>query len=363
MVELEAGRDSRSPFQTLEPARDVSLAELCTMQVGGRADYFVEAKSEHAVALALRWAGEQGLRARVLGGGSNVVVSDQGVRGLVLAIRTRGVESRELGQGEVLLSASAGEPWDEFVSAAVERDLQGLECLSGIPGLVGATPIQNVGAYGQEVAETIERVRVLDRQTLAACEFDAADCGFAYRDSRFKSEQPERYVVLSVSYRLRRAAPPALRYPELERHVAERGISRPSLREVRESVLAVRAKKSMLLDPPTENSRSCGSFFVNPIVSTELASEVRARAGNASVPSWAQEGGRVKLAAAWLIEQAGFVKGERRGSVGLSSKHALCIVCHDGATADAVLSFSALIRERVLQRFGVELTPEPNIWT
>ncbi len=347
---------------TLEPARDVPLAPLCTMQVGGSADRFVEATSADGLLAALTRANEQRWPVRLLGGGSNIVVSDSGVRGLVVAVRTRGVAIEELAGDGVSITAAAGEPWDDFVARTVALNLQGLECLSGIPGLVGATPIQNVGAYGQEVAETIGCVRVLDRKSLSVSELEASECGFAYRDSRFKSHEPERFAVLSVNYRLRRGVPPAVRYPELERHLAGRGIDQPSLSEVRESVLALRRGKSMVLDATDPNGRSCGSFFTNPIVPVELAASVMVRAGTASVPQWSQSDGRVKLAAAWLIEQSGFVKGTRRGAVGLSSKHALSIVCHDGASAGAVLGFAAEIVSAVRERFGVELTPEPNIW-
>jgi UDP-N-acetylmuramate dehydrogenase len=287
-----------------------------------------------------------------------VVVPDEGFDGLVLCMRARGTTFRRDGS-HIVLEARAGEPWDELVLESVRRNCQGLECLSGIPGLAGATPIQNVGAYGQEVAETIRSVRVLDRETLAISSLPAERLGFAYRDSVFKSSEPERHVVLGVTFRLSPGAPPAVRYAELERRLAELApeATQHSLLTVRSTVLELRARKSMVLDPTDENGRSCGSFFVNPVVSAEQANALELAAPG--MPRFPQPDGRVKLAAGWLIERAGFTKGTRRGPVGLSTKHALAIVCHEGATAALVSAFAAEIRAGVRARFGVELTPEP----
>jgi UDP-N-acetylmuramate dehydrogenase len=344
----------------LTPREAVPLAPLTTMGIGGPARFVVDAHEDADVELGLRWARERGVPVRVLGGGSNVVVPDSGFDGLVLRILTRGRRFTPLGP-DFRLEAQAGEAWDALVEETVRRGCQGLECLSGIPGLVGATPIQNVGAYGQEVAETIESVVVLDRETLARRVLAADECRFAYRDSFFKSEAPERYVVLSVVFRLRHGAPPAVRYAELERRLAEDGLEpgAATLEQVRRTVLDLRRKKSMLLDPADENGRSCGSFFVNPVVTPEQAAAVERGCGDPRMPRYPQADGRVKLAAGWLIERAGFQKGERRGAVGLSSKHALAIVCHDGARASDVLALAREIQERVAERLGVELTPEP----
>ncbi len=266
------------------------------------------------------------------------------------------------GRDAVELHAAAGEPWDDVVGLATARGWAGVECLSGVPGRVGATPIQNVGAYGQDVAETIVAVRALDRRTLRSVTLAASECGFAYRDSRFKSGEPDRYVVTGVTYRLTNGGAPRLRYPELVRHVEARGLPRPTPAEVRESVLEVRRNKSMLLDPTDENGRSCGSFFVNPIVDASVAAEVERRAGDASMPRYAERDGRVKLAAAWLIERAGFSRGERLGPVGLSTRHTLALVAHDGARASDVATLARRIRSRVAERFGVRLVPEPVFW-
>ena len=347
---------------TFVPDELVPLAPLTTMGVGGAARFFREVHDEATLREALAWADEHGAALRLLGGGSNVVVGDAGFDGLVLRLVSRGVRFEPFDADRVDVTASAGEPWDEFVAACVERDLQGLECLSGIPGHVGATPIQNVGAYGQDVAQTITRVRVLDRETKDARVLTNAECRFAYRDSALKSETPDRYVVLDVTFRLRRGAPPAVRYAELTRHLEANAGTTPTLASVREAVLGLRRKKSMLLDPADENVRSCGSFFTNPIVAAAVAKQVARRAGDELMPSYPESDGRVKLAAAWLIEHSGFKKGIRSGPVGLSSRHALAIVSHEGARATDVLDFAKHIQLMVRARFGVQLTPEPSLW-
>ncbi len=226
------------------------------------------------------------------------------------------------------------------------------------PGRVGATPIQNVGAYGQEVAETISRVRCFDRKTDSVVEIPAAECGFRYRDSRFKSEEPGRFLVLGVSYRLTRGGAPNVRYPELARRLGER----PTLAETRDTVLAVRREKSMVLSVGDENARSCGSFFVNPVVDAARVAEIEAAAASGEMPRYPQPDGRVKLPAAWLIERAGFAKGTREGAVGLSTKHTLAVVAHGGARAGDVVAFARRVRRTVEQRFGVRLVPEPSFW-
>jgi UDP-N-acetylmuramate dehydrogenase len=342
-----------------EPDQAVPLAELTTLGVGGAAEHFVRATDEPSLVAALVWAKRRGVPVRVLGGGSNVVIPDAGVAGLVIRVENRGLSFAETGSGRI--EVAAGEPWDEVVAATVRRGLQGLECLSGIPGLAGATPIQNVGAYGQDVSETIVKVRALDRTTLTVTELTASECAFAYRDSRFKSAEPDRFVVLGVTFALRPGAAPALRYAELTRHFAERGESAPSLAAVRDATIALRRAKSMVYDRADPNHRSCGSFFTNPVVAAEHADRVE-RAVAASMPRYPQPDGRVKLAAGWLIERAGFEKGFRRGPVGLSTRHALAIVCHDGASAADVHRLADEIRAGVRARFGVELVPEPALW-
>jgi UDP-N-acetylmuramate dehydrogenase len=339
----------------------VALGPLTSLGVGGAARWFVSASDEPTVQAALAWAREHQTELRVLGGGSNLVVGDEGVYAVVVRIALRGIQTREAG-GAVELTAAAGEPWDGVVRTAVERGWAGLECLSGIPGLVGATPIQNVGAYGQEVSDTITAVRALDTKSGEIVTVPAGECGFAYRDSVFKSGQPGRWVVLAVTYRLRPGGAPTTAYADVQRQLAARGGS-PTLTDVRETVLAIRRSKSMVLDNPGDpNRRSCGSFFLNPILRAADADGVTARAGDPAMPRWPQPDGRVKLSAAWLIERAGFTRGARAGAVGLSTQHTLAIVAHEGARARDVLAFARRVQDAVAARFGVTLTPEPVVW-
>src|SRR5512134_1133766 len=342
----------------LTPLEHVPLAPHCTLHVGGSARYFLEARDEATVLEAADWAAARGLPIRVLGGGSNLVIADEGVDGLVLRIALRGVTAREI-PGAVEVTAAAGEPWDDLVRHTVERGWAGLECLSGIPGLVGATPIQNVGAYGQEVSDTLASVRALDREARRVVTLAPADCGFGYRDSLFKSRSPGRYVVLAVSYRLVPGGAPNLGYADIAREI---GPAAPTLPAVRETVLRVRRSKSMVLEPGDPNARSCGSFFLNPIVDAATLAAVDARAAGLSMPRWPQPDGRVKLSAAWLIERAGFARGQAEGPVGLSTRHTLAIVCHDGARARDVAAFARRVRAGVEERFGVSLHPEPVFW-
>ena len=339
----------------------VALAPYTTLGVGGPARWFVEATDEATLREALAWSRARSVALRMLGGGSNVVVADAGIEALVVRVGLRGVTTREAGR-VVDITAAAGEPWDDLVALAVARGWAGLECLSGIPGLVGATPLQNVGAYGQEVSDTGVAVRALDTTTGDAVTLSPAECGFAYRDSAFKSREPGRYVVLAVTYRLQPGAAPTLGYADVERAVAARGLTAPTLADVRASVLAIRRTKSMVLDPGDPNRRSCGSFFTNPIVAAADADQVAQRAGEATMPRWPQADGGVKLSAAWLIERAGFRRGQREGAVGLSTAHALAIVAHDGARAADVLGFARRLQASVAERFGVRLALEPAVW-
>jgi UDP-N-acetylmuramate dehydrogenase len=340
---------------------NVRLAEHCTLGVGGPARFFVEARDEGAVLEAHAWARARSVPIRVLGGGSNLVIADEGIDGLVVKIALRGVDTREA-HGVVELTAAAGEPWDELVRLCVERGWAGFECLSGIPGLVGATPMQNVGAYGQEVSETVILVRALDTCSGRIMTFENRECRFAYRDSLFRSDEPGRYVILSVAYRLRPRGAATIRYADVEKDLAARGIAKPALADVRASVIAIRRSKSMVLDPRDANRRSCGSFFTNPIIPDADLAAVESRAGDRAMPRWPLPGGQIKLSAAWLIERAGYTRGRAEGPVGLSTKHALAIVAHDGARAGDVVAFARRIQTAVVERFGVRLAPEPVFW-
>jgi UDP-N-acetylmuramate dehydrogenase len=334
------------------------LATLTTLGVGGAPDDFIRAQSEDQVLEAAHAVHSAGHRLYALGGGSNLVVSDKGVDGTVLKIDIKGISTQTLGE-ERLVTVGAGENWHDFAEAMTAEGLSGLECLGGIPGSVGATPVQNVGAYGQEVSQTIESVRVLDRASLQVRTFDSSACKFGYRSSYFKTTGKDGYIVLSVTYRLRKGGSPALRYGELTRRFE--GTQEPNLREVFDAVVQLRRDKSMVYDPADENGRSCGSFFVNAQVPPETAEAVAQKVGHPP-PTYEGEGGLVKLPSAWLIEQAGIKKGFRLGRAGLSTKHTLAIVAHPGATATEVIRAAVHVRDTVRSAFGVDLSPEPNFW-
>ena len=338
--------------------RDVPLAPLTTLGLGGPAELFLKAREEAQILEGIRWARDSGIAVSVLGGGSNLIVPDEGVRGLVIHIATRGIQSEGARR-----RVAAGENWDRFVARCVSERLAGIECLAGIPGQVGATPIQNVGAYGQDVSETIVEVGVLDLATLERTTRSPEECEFGYRDSAFKRE-PTRYLVLDVTFELTPNGMPAVRYAELKKNVT----SAATLAEVRETVISLRKRKSMVLHPADPNRRSAGSFFTNPIVDPEKADALAAQAvaeglvyAAEEVPRW-PAGDRVKLAAGWLIERAGFAKGTRHGNVGLSTKHALALVHHGDGTTAELLAFADEIRAGVKERFSVDLEREPRIF-
>ena len=351
---------TRKPF---DPLCDSDLSGWTTFGLGGPAKYFAPIFDEQDVLDAVSFARARAIQLAPLGSGSNLVVADEGFPGLVILMgNLRGVSRREE-TDRVELTVAAGEPWDALVARTVDEGLAGFECLSGIPGLAGATPIQNVGAYGQEVGETITRVRTVDRVTGEVRERSNAECRFRYRHSIFKDPEGANEIVTSVTFSLVRGGPPSIRYPELAKALGNGGRAH-SLASVRDTVLRLRRSKSMVIDPADENRRSAGSFFTNPIVTNEQADDVARRAASlglvtdAPMPRFPHED-RTKLAAGWLIERAGFAKGLRRGPVGISSRHALALVHHGGgATRDLV----ALAREIVLgvqDRFGVRLHPEP----
>jgi UDP-N-acetylmuramate dehydrogenase len=332
---------------------NIALAPLTTLGIGGPARYFVEARSADDVCDALAFAREQELETFVLGGGSNLVVADEGFDGVVIKIAISGIEERD-GAFEI----GAGEDWDGFVRRAVELDYAGIECLSGIPGRVGGTPVQNVGAYGQEVSETIAEVEALDAISGDVTTFSNRDCGFAYRTSRFNTTERDRWIILRVSFALKSGGAPKIAYADLQR-VFPNGT--PSLAEVRETIIRIRSGKGMVLDPNDPDSRSAGSFFKNPIVNAEQYEYIRQRAGERGVmiPSYPALESHKKIPAAWLIEQAGFGRGFAKGRIGVSSKHTLALVNRGGATARELIALKNEIQNAVREQFGIELKPEP----
>ncbi|MCS6856890.1 MAG: UDP-N-acetylmuramate dehydrogenase [Sandaracinaceae bacterium] len=338
---------------------DRPLAPLTTLELGGPARFFAEVRSTEELLEAIEWAESQSLPLCVLGGGSNVVVADHGFPGLMVRMGIRGIESEENKEGRIELRVGAGEPWDGLVQWAVERDLQGIECLSGIPGSVGAAPVQNIGAYGQELAETIEWVEAFDRKLRRFTRLGRKECAFAYRNSRFKREEG-RFIITRLCLALRPRALPRIDHAELAQALSF--FPSLTLSAVRETVLALRRKKSMVLDPANPNRRSVGSFFLNPILPLPDAMRLMSQAiergvvsSFSEIPHWPAGEGQVKLSAAWLIEQSGFSKGFRRGAVGISSAHALALVHHGGGTSSELLNLAADIQRAVKNRFGVEL--------
>lgn len=342
--------------RTFEPAQGVPLARLSTLGVGGEARWFARAADEQDVERAHRWCAERGLTLVVLGGGSNIVVADEGIDGLVLQIGLEGL-TFERRSGETFVGAGAGEGWDTLVGACVARGLAGLECLSGIPGSVGGTPIQNVGAYGQEVRDTIETVTAFDRQRNDMRMLSAAECRFAYRTSRFKTEDAGRFVVCGVTFRLR-PGPPTVTYPEVRAHIERSRTSTPTVADIRAAVLSVRRLKGMVIDTSDPDTRSVGSFFMNPLLTEDHRERIASAAGE-RVPGYAAADGQVKVPAAWLIERAGFHKGQVDGAVGISSKHTLALINRGGATARDVLRLATSIKRGVADHFDVLLRPEP----
>ena len=340
---------------------NVALAPLTTFKIGGPARYFAEARSIGEVQEAVALARARALPLFVLGGGSNLVVADAGWPGLVLKVAISGIERTASGEdGKALFEVGAGESWDRFVSYAVMAQCAGVECLSGIPGSVGGTPVQNVGAYGQEVSETIESVQALDLKDGQVRELCAEACGFSYRTSIFNTTEQGRFIILRVTYALTPGREPRINYADLKRHFEGRETA-PNLAEVREAVRHIRARKGMLIVAGDEDCLSAGSFFKNPVLSEAEHEELKKRASarGLNVPSYPALEMRQKVSAAWLAEHSGFARGYGFGRVGISRKHALAIVNRGGATASEVIGLKEQIQRRVEEIWAVRLEPEP----
>jgi UDP-N-acetylmuramate dehydrogenase len=339
------------------------LRDHTSLRLGGPAGRWIEAATEDDLVAAVTEADAAGEPVLVLGGGSNLVVSDDGFPGTVVRVATRGITADVDTSGDpscsgATVTVAAGEPWDGLVAEAVERGWLGIEALSGIPGSVGATPIQNVGAYGQEVSQTIARVRVWDRVLRGVRTFAASECQFGYRSSRFKAD-PGRHVVLDVTFQFRQGTLGApVGYAELARALGAGEGQRAPLGDVRAAVLGLRRGKGMVLDPADHDTWSAGSFFTNPFLTSEQAAALPEGA-----PRWEQPDGTWKSSAAWLIEHAGFGKGwtsEAAGErVGLSTKHTLALTNRGGATTDELLTLAREVRDGVRDTFGVTLVNEP----
>jgi UDP-N-acetylmuramate dehydrogenase len=338
---------------------NVSLAPLTTLKVGGPARYFIEATTIAEVSQAVEFSQSRSLPLFVLGGGSNLVIADAGWPGLVLKIGITGINHRH-GHDEVVFEAGAGEDWDKFVGLVVAHNIAGLECLSGIPGSVGGTPVQNVGAYGKEVANAIESVLALDLRDGQLHELCNQACGFSYRTSIFNTTERGRYIIVQVNYTLKHGGEAYIAYADLKKYFA--GWSeKPTLANVRDAVRKIRAGKGMLIAAGDDDCRSAGSFFKNPILSAEQYQALTALAGakNLQIPSYPALDAQKKVSAAWLVEHSGFSRGYGNGSVGISRKHALAIVNRGNATAADVLALKEDIQQRVEEIWGIVLEPEP----
>jgi len=341
---------------------NIPLAPLTTIKIGGPAKYFVDARDIGEVQAAIAFANSRDLPLVVLGGGSNLVVADAGWPGLVLKISLLGIDqqARHDDDGKVLFDTGAGESWDKFVSRAVMARCAGVECLSGIPGSVGGTPVQNVGAYGQEVSETIASVLVLDLKDGQVRELCREACEFGYRTSIFNTTERGRFIVLRVTYALTPDGKPHISYSDLKRHFEGRETT-PDLAETREAVRHIRALKGMLIVPGDPDCQSAGSFFKNPVLSEEEHDDLKRRAASRrlTVPSYPALETRKKVSAAWLVEHSGFAKGFASARVGISTRHALAIVNRGGATAADVVALKEQIQQRVQEIWGILLEPEP----
>lgn len=356
-----------------------SLSPLTTIGLGGPAKYVIECSTNNDITEAINFSRENNLKFYVLAGGSNVVFPDKGFDGVIILLRS--VENSPLEKGvvqmksapgvvkedsnSITLKISAGENWDSFVKYSVENGYSGIECLSGIPGSVGATPVQNVGAYGQEIKDVFVSLNAIDVNTLEEKTFTKEECKFDYRQSRFKKEDKGKYIITEVTLKLSKTEPPKIKYPELQKYISEntKYDSTDSLKEklkiIRDSVIAIRKKKSMVIDANDKNTKSCGSFFMNPVLDKALYEAFLETANGLNPPSY-KSGDNYKIPAAWLIENSGFYKGYAYQGVGISENHTLALVNYNG-TSKELLEFSNLIRGKVFEKFGLKLTPEPEI--
>ena len=346
----------------MQVQENIPLAPLTTFRIGGPARFFVEAKTIADVKESVRFARTRDVPLFVLGSGSNLVVADSGWPGLVLKIAVSGIEQCAGAEedGKVLFEVGAGESWDRLVSHAVMAHCAGVECLSGIPGSVGGTPVQNVGAYGQEVSDTIESVEVFDLKDNQVRELCNEACGFSYRSSIFNTTERGRFIILRVTYALAPGGEPHLEYADLVRHFEGRETV-PNLAETREAVRHIRARKGMLIVEGDPDCRSAGSFFKNPVLSEEQHEELKKRAAarKLAIPSYPALEKSQKVSAAWLVEHSGFARGYGFGQAGISSKHALAIVNRGAATAAEILGLKDQIQQRVDEIWGVRLEAEP----
>jgi UDP-N-acetylmuramate dehydrogenase len=342
-------------------SENISLSKFTSIKLGGKAKFFCECKTEKDLIECLDYAKTNNLKIQILGGGSNTIFSDEGFDGLVIKIELKDISIHNDFKDNIIIKASAGEEWDNFVKYCIENKFTGVECLSGIPGSVGASPIQNVGAYGQEVKDTIIFVKAIDRETYKPTMFANEDCLFGYRTSRFKTIDKEKYIVTEVLFKLRKDGKPEIKYPELEKYLISKNNVNFSLEDVRNAIIELRKKKAMVIDENEPDSVSCGSFFVNPVLPEKDFENMSIKIGmdKSDIPHYIIEGS-VKLSAAWLIEKSGFKKGYTKNGVGISSKHSLALV-NKGGTAKDLLNLAEEVQTKVFDKYGIVLIKEPVI--
>lgn len=342
----------------IKKRENILLSDYTTIKLGGKAKYFIKCDSEEEIIEAVRFANEENMKIQVLGGGSNIIFSDDGFNGIVLKVEIKGITIQDGDKEKIILKTGAGENWDEFVKFCVEKNYTGIECLAGIPGSIGATPIQNVGAYGQEVKDTIQSVKVIDKKTFETKIFSNKDCRFGYRESRYKNIDKDKYIITEISFELIKNGIPEIKYPELQNYIEEKYDKKTfTVKDVYESVLELRKKKSMVLDEKDPNTISCGSFFVNPIITIERLENLKIQ--NSSIPFYQTENG-IKVSAAWLIENAGFPKGYIKNGAGISENHSLALINRGGTTTD-LLKLANEIKDKVFEKFKIKLESEPEI--
>lgn len=348
--------------------KNIPLSEYTTIGLGGNAEYFFLCESEESLLNVLKYGKENNLKIQIISGGSNIIFPDKGYNGIVIKINIKGIK-KEIIEDDVILKTGAGENWDEFVLYSINNELSGAECLSGIPGSAGATPVQNVGAYGQEVKDLIESVRVIDRLTFEFKNISGEECGFDYRNSRFKdiNRDKDRYIITEVTFRFNKYTEPEIKYPELKKLIESGGdyfnlkTKKDKLIKIRDSVLELRRKKSMIADLSDPNSKSCGSFFTNPVLSEDGFKIFQSQTKRMKLTApYYTSSLNYKIPAAWLVEQSGFKKGYSADGAGISEHHSLAIINRGGKTSD-VLHLAGEIQKAVFDKFGIQLETEPEI--
>lgn len=347
---------------------NILLSAHTTIKLGGPAKYFIECDTEGSIKEALEFAKEKNCKVQTLSGGSNIIFADHGFDGVILKINIKGVTVKK-DKDNFFVCSGAGENWDEFVKYCIENEITGAECLSGIPGSVGATPVQNVGAYGQEVSGIIYSLKAIERESLETRIFRNEDCRFAYRESIFKSAYKDKFIITEVVFKMKKKSESEIKYPELKKYIDSQkeysglNAGKEKLNFIRNAVLSLRKKKSMVIDNDDPNTISCGSFFTNPVMSVSEFEKFKIKTDsiNLLTPYYINsDKDKIKIPAAWLIEQSGFEKGYKTKGAGISTKHSLAIINRGGKTSD-IISLSEEIIRTVKNKFGIVLVNEPVI--